>query len=83
MTRSWYFYLGEDPLNSDNYYRVKAHNCLCGNRICSIYALGGETHPSAPLSRNLLTYIKNALATQMIQPSIPYDAKKYVYLRDE
>lgn len=83
MARSWYaFVYGDDPTNILNYYKITAkHDCLCGNRICAIYATGNDTHPEGPLSENMLQYINKALITGNIQPETPYNTKKYVYLK--
>jgi hypothetical protein len=82
MSKEWYFFMGDDPLDAKNYYHVNAHNCLCGNRICSIYLYYTGRQPTAPLSANMQQYINDALATGQLQPAKPYYAKKYVYLRE-
>lgn len=82
MSRSWYVFIGSDPTETNNYHKISAkHNCLCGEEICVIYASGRDVHPVHPLSPNILMYIQNALATGKLQPSEPYDTKKYVYLK--
>jgi len=84
MARSWYAFIGSDnPFEETNYFRITVKPvCLCGDRICAIYARGINRTPDAPLSANMQQYIKTALATGFIQPEYPYDAKKYVYLKD-
>lgn len=86
MARSWYGFIGgkdSDAFDVLNYFRLTAgkHVCLCGNTICAIYAADHGIHPEEPLSTNMQQYIKNALVTGQLQPEIPFDAKKYVYLR--
>jgi hypothetical protein len=85
MARSWYVFTGgDDPLNILNYYKIEVkHRCLCGTQICAIYATDSETdsHPADPLSPNMKKYIKEALVTHELQPSMPWSAKKYVYLK--
>jgi|GEM_PF-3565286 len=83
MSRAWYVFMGgNDVTNASAYYKITVqHACLCGNEICAIYAADNGQHPTSPLSPNLLRYIKDALATELLQPSSPYDAKKYVYLK--
>lgn len=84
MARSWYGFIGgKDTTNPLNYFKLTGgkHNCLCGNEICAIYVTDSGTHPKEPLSTNMQQYIQTALATGQLQPEIPYDAKKYVYLR--
>ena len=85
MARSWYLFVGtDDPTNVEEYYKIYngKHNCLCGHKICAIYATGTGKYPENPLSANMQLYIKNALKTQLIQPEMPIGTKKYVYLRD-
>jgi len=82
MSKTWYFLMGGDPFELENYFAVPEHNCLCGNTICSIYLYNSGTHPTQPLSGNIKQYITDALATGQLQPAKPYHAKKYVYLRD-
>lgn len=88
MAKSWYaFVSGDDATDVKNYIKVHGgrFNCLCGFKICVVYASGvGEngTHPTDPFSSNLQLYIKNALATGQLQPEVPISSKKYVYLRD-
>lgn len=83
MARSWYAFIGgDDPFNPLNYFQITVkHRCLCGNEICAIYAKDNGLHPEAPLSLNLQQYIKNALITEQLQPEVPFNAKKYVYLK--
>jgi hypothetical protein len=85
MSKSWYVFIGGSNNNDDvlNYYKIPEgkHLCLCGHIICAIYADGIGPNPQSPLSSNIRQYIKQALITELIQPQIPYDAKKYVYLR--
>ena len=82
MSRSWYVFIGSDPTETNNYHKISVkHNCLCGEEICVIYAGGIDINPISPLSPNIKLYIKNALATGKLQPSAPYNAKKYVYLK--
>ena len=84
MTRSWYAFIGKDnPLNEKNYIRVGVKpGCLCGDKICAIYAQGTERQMNGPLSANLQRYISDALAKEFVQPDTPFDAKIYVYLKD-
>jgi hypothetical protein len=82
MAKAWYFMMGENPMDPKSYYKVSTHNCLCGDRICSIYLKDNGTQPLAPFSSNMQKYITDAMATQQLQPMVPYNAKKYVYLRD-
>ena len=84
MTRSWYTYVGKDnPLDEKNYLKVGGKpGCLCGNNICAIYVRGHERQLEIPLSTNIQKYIKDALATEFVQPDSPFDTKIFVYLRD-
>jgi hypothetical protein len=83
MNRSWYAYMGfGDPAACSSYVKATIkHNCLCGDKICVIYAYGEELRPEGPLSLNMQQYIKKALATGRIQPDRPLGGKKYVYLK--
>lgn len=86
MARSWYAFIGGgNPNTVSNYYKIPhgTHTCLCGPILCAIYAIDTENtpYPQEPLSENIQQYIKKALVTGQLQPDIPYDAKKYVYLR--
>ncbi|WP_041887141.1 hypothetical protein [Pedobacter lusitanus] len=86
MAKSWYALLGGNPTDVTNYFKItNKHNCLCGDKICAIYATDDPDEelmrPMHPLSPNMQLYIKDALATGYIQPDIPFDARKYVYLR--
>ncbi|NQX37624.1 hypothetical protein SAMN05421820_103381 [Pedobacter steynii] len=83
MSRSWYAYMGlGDPLLCSGYVKVTVkHNCICGEKICAIYAAGEGFRPTEPFSENMQQYIKKALATGRIQPERPFGSKKYVYLR--
>lgn len=82
MSRSWYAYIYGDPLDAQNYAKLTIqHGCLCGDRICAIYSYGIGIQPVSPLSLNIQNYISNALITGQLQPEIPFDSKKYVYLR--
>ncbi len=82
--KAWYiFFGGDDPTDVSNYRRINVkHTCLCGTKICVIYADDNGLQPGYPLSSNIQTYINDALATQLIQPEFPYCAKKFVYLKD-
>jgi hypothetical protein len=85
MNKSWYFFIGgDDPLDSSKYIRVPVgkHMCLCGDKICAIYATGEEREPLSPLSNNMKAYILSALSTGQLQPEAPVGAKKFVYLKD-
>jgi len=84
MKRSWYaFYGGDDPLNEKNYIKMPVGPlCLCGDKICAIYVYSESRQLNQPLTNNLQQYIKDALATRFIQPEYPFDAKKFVYLKD-
>lgn len=83
MNKSWYTFIGNsDPFLTSNYLRITVkHSCLCGEKICAIYADGDSLNPNAPLSYNIQSYIKAALTTGEIQPSSPACSKKYVYLK--
>jgi len=84
MKRSWYAFTGGsgDFTNVLNYHRISVkHACLCGDKICAIYANSNGLHPQEPLSKNMIQYINKALSTELIQPETPFDAKKYVYLK--
>ncbi len=83
MAKSWCVYLGKgDPSLVSSYGRISVkHTGLCGNSICAIYAEGESFRPEAPLSINLQSYIKKALATGALQPERPTGSKKFVYLR--
>lgn len=83
MSRSWYAFIGgEDPIDYSRYIKVtvKPH-CLCGDKVCAIYASGEGVNPTSPLSENMQTYIKAALLNGSLQPEKPSNAKKYVYLK--
>ena len=83
MERAWYAFMGDDPFNVLNYRRITVTPYyICGNKICAIKAADNGTHPAEPLSKNMQQYIKDALATGLLQPFDPYYVKKYVYLRD-
>ncbi|MET1056741.1 MAG: hypothetical protein ABWY16_15640 [Pedobacter sp.] len=85
MAKSWYFFIGgDDPLDSSKYIKVPVgkHMCLCGDKICAIYAEGIDREPVSPLSDNMKVYIRTALSTGQLQPEIPVGAKKFVYLKD-
>lgn len=83
MSRSWYAFIGDDNVTDvSKYFRVTVkHQCLCGDKICAIYAKGIGTHPDAPLSENMQSYIKAALINCSLQPENPVGSKKYVYLK--
>ncbi|MBB6270420.1 hypothetical protein HDF26_000847 [Pedobacter cryoconitis] len=85
MARSWYAFIGGNPIEITNYYKATVkHSCLCGDQICAIYAVdagANNLHPPFPLSDNMKQYIQNALITGQIQPEIPYNTRKYVYLK--
>jgi hypothetical protein len=83
MPRVWYSYDGTgDPTLASNYLPVTVTpGCENGTQVCAIYAFNGGTNPTAPLSANLRRYIANALATNLSQPQIPVNAKKYVYMK--
>ncbi|MGY0036923.1 hypothetical protein [Pedobacter sp. NJ-S-72] len=84
MARLWYTFIGgNDPTNFLNYYKISVkHECLCGNQICAVYVAGnGNSHPDTNFSQNIQQYIKDALSTGQIQPEIPFNTKKYVYLK--
>ena len=82
MARSWYAFMGDDPTDYLNYYKLTIkHECLCGDQICAIYATGSGFQPDQILSQNMQKYIKDALSTMLIQPGVPFNAKKYVYLK--
>lgn len=84
MNKSWYFFIGGDPLDTTKYIKVPGgkHVCLCGDKICAIYSTGTDREPKAPLSKNITEYILAALSTGQLQPEHPVGAKKYVYLKD-
>lgn len=83
MAKSWYVFVGTgDPTIASSYARItEKHDSLCGNSISVIYAEGENFRPESPLSVNMQSYIKRALATGALQPESPSNAKKYVYLR--
>ena len=83
MSKAWYVFMGGlDTTSQSSYVRLYAkHDCLCGTEICAIYIKDSGFHPSEPFSQNMINYIKDALLTGRMQPSLPYNAKKYVYLR--
>ena len=84
MERSWYAFIGGDPKDPQNYYKLSnetKHQCLCGDKICAINVLDNGLHPDQPFSFNITKYINNALSSGQIQPKIPYGSRKYVYLR--
>jgi len=83
MNRSWYAYMGiGDPSLCSSYVKVSVrHTCICGTKICAIYATGEDFRPTEPLSDNMQQYIKKALATGRIQPERPFGSRKFVYLR--
>lgn len=82
MSKSWYAFIYGDPLNVLSYAKLTTkHGCLCGNMICAIYATDDDRYPLEPFSSNMQQYIKNALVTGQLQPEVPFDAKKYVYLK--
>lgn len=84
MARSWYAFIpGGDPTDIERYWKTTVkHSCLCGDRICAIYATGVGNNPDTPLSPNMYKYIRNALLTGQLQPETPIGSKKYVYLRN-
>lgn len=74
---------GNDYLDASNYHRITVTpTCLCGDKICAVYADSNGHQPVNPLSTNLQSYITEALLTGQLQPEQPYGSKKYVYLRD-
>lgn len=82
MSKSWYAFIGGDPTNLISYYHLTVkHGCLCGDTICAIYAESEGLHPRTPFSENMQEYILQALTTGQLQPQVPYNAKKYVYLK--
>ena len=83
MSRVWYVFMGgSDTTLQSNYVRLRVkHDCLCGTEICAIYIKNSGLHPTEPFSDNILTYINDAVLTGKMQPSLPYNTKKYVYLR--
>jgi len=83
MSRAWYVFMGNDnnPTATESYHKVSGSSCLCGERICVIYVYDNGKHPASPLSPNMIKYIHDGIATTLFQPSKPYDAKKYVYLK--
>lgn len=85
MAKSWYFFIGgDDQFDTSKYLKVPVSKllCLCGDKICAIYADGVGREPVSPLSSRLKEYILSALASGQLQPEHPRGAKKYVYLRD-
>jgi len=83
MARSWYAFINGDPNEVSNYIKVDIEfTCLCGSKICVIYASGISSQPISPLSPNMKLYIQKAMLTGYLQPQDPFFAKKYVYLRD-
>ena len=83
MSKAWYVFIGgSDVTSQSNYLRATLkHNCLCGTEICAIYLPNTGFYPAQPFSETMKAYISDALVTGKIQPSLPYDAKKYVYLK--
>lgn len=83
MARSWYAFIpGGDPTDIERYWKATVkHSCLCGDRICAVYATGEEINPDPPFSPNMVKYIKDALVTGQLQPQFPIGSQKYVYLK--
>lgn len=83
MARAWYAVLiGKDPYDALNYIQITNLDfCLCGYKLCAIYAASNGDQPARPLSENIKLYISQGLATAQMQPEFPLTAKKYVYLR--
>ncbi|MBB5646284.1 hypothetical protein HDE70_002572 [Pedobacter cryoconitis] len=67
MARSWYGYLGGDPLLVSSYSLISnTPTCLNGCNICAIFALNGGPSPSV-LSGRLRIYTVDAIVTQVAQ----------------
>jgi len=83
MSRSWYSFTGNgSPFLASNYFKANVRpGCINGTAICAIYANGSDVNPVAPLTKNLNTYISNALVSGIAQPLDSGNAKKYVYLK--
>jgi len=81
MAKSWYAYLGNgSPLSVVNYAVTSIDpNCLDGCSICAIFT-NGNSIPTSPFSKNMQTYISNALTNFQAQPQ-SRGTKKYVYLK--
>ena len=92
MARAWYIFnsnLNDNGQYAISNYRIIGHGtkpaCVNGLQICAIYvSFPGTEKPSYPLalSNNITQYITDAIATQVAQPQIPTDAKRYVYLKN-
>ena len=81
MARTWYSYVGGNPLEPSSYFRSTTKpGCLTGPSICAVYAYNGDVNPSF-FSTNLQNYITNGLSTQQPQPQGGAGVKKYVYLK--
>jgi hypothetical protein len=92
MPRAWYIFNGAtnaDAQYAAGNYRLISHStrpaCINGIQVCAVSAAyPGDVapiNPIAPLSANIKQYIADGLATQVSQPQIPTDTKRYVYLR--
>ena len=92
MARSWYIFNGSISSNAQydasNYRIISGANkpaCVNGVQICAIYAYHPVTNtsnnPIAPLSKNIQQYITDGIATQVSQPQIPTNSKRFLYLR--
>jgi hypothetical protein len=66
---NWYSYIGiGDPTNSTSYRLSSVKpNCNLGVQICAIYLNQTDQIPSG--FNGISTYIANALATQIAQPT--------------
>lgn len=82
MSKSWYAYIYGDPFSVSSYALLQGkHDGLCGTTICAIYLDNNGFYPKDPFSENIYSYIKDALTTHQMQPTVPFDARKFVYLK--
>ncbi|SDM27657.1 hypothetical protein SAMN05421820_103388 [Pedobacter steynii] len=80
---NWYVYSGwGDPFLSPNYRLVTTKPaCTVGSQICCIYLNSNDViPPQFNGTDNMVTYIANALLTQVPQPT-GVGVKRFVYLR--
>lgn len=94
MPRAWYVFIGSlnnsnAQFDAANYRLLSISNkpaCVNGTLICTINvyheSVIAPIYPFTPFSRNIIQYIVDGLATQVSQPQIPTDSKRYVYLKN-
>ena len=83
MSRSWFAYSGVGSVILPENYLLSPDIPMCreGFTICSIYVENiGLEFPGA-LSPNIRRYIANGLTNGVPEPRVPFEAKKYVYMR--